>query len=264
MNNTDKNSSNPYLNIKLPEGYNLIFFSEIDSTNTYIKENASTLQEGTVVVANHQIKGRGRLGRSFYSPSDTGLYFSILLKPHINVSEALNITVAAAVAVSKAIETSTGEKALIKWVNDIYMNGRKVSGILTEASMSGQNNTLNHIVLGIGINLSIPEGGFPEDIKDKAGAISDNSDLTFKTYLLENALEEFNKIYMNYSDKSFIEEYRTRSCVIGKTVTVLQGDITYSAEVLDISSDCSLKVLLSDGTIKYLSSGEISLQGDFS
>ncbi len=234
------------------------YLSEVDSTNTYLKTLAlQGASEGTVVVADRQTGGRGRLGRSFFSPSDTGLYMSLLLKPSIPASEAVKITAFISVAVSRAIDKLSGKKSQIKWVNDIYIDGCKVCGILTEATFSG-SGSLDYVIVGIGINVFPPKSGFPEDIVNKAGWVFDFSEPSKKEQLLAQILEEINNL------DDFTKEYKERSCVIGKNVTVLQSGISYPAKVLDITDSCSLKISLTDRSVKYLSSGEISLQGDFS
>ena len=121
--------------------------------------------------AGMQTQGRGRLGRSFFSPSDSGLYMSILLRPDMAAADAVKITTAAAVSVALAVEKVSDQKPDIKWVNDIYINGRKICGILTEASFSMESGGLDCAVLGIGVNTYEPEGGFPEAIRDIAGPI---------------------------------------------------------------------------------------------
>ena len=124
-----------------------------------------------MLVAESQTAGRGRLGRSFHSPVGTGLYMSILLRPTFSAERALFITTAAAVAVCRAIEQETGLKPQIKWVNDIYLHEKKICGILTESSINFETKGLKWAVLGIGLNLSEPEGGFPEEIRSVAGAL---------------------------------------------------------------------------------------------
>ena len=147
----------------------------VDSTNTLVKHLAEQGgREGMVVIAQHQTAGKGRLGRSFYSPKGTGLYLSILLRPKFSAQEALSITTAAAVAVAEAVDQVTGKEggeAKIKWVNDVYYRYRKVCGILTEASIDFETGGLHYAVLGIGVNLTPPPGGFGPDIAPVAGAL---------------------------------------------------------------------------------------------
>jgi BirA family biotin operon repressor/biotin-[acetyl-CoA-carboxylase] ligase len=147
---------------------------EVTSTNSILKEYAEKgEQEGKVIVAEKQSSGRGRMNRSFYSPEGTGIYLSILLKPNLTFQESLLITTTAAVAVAEAIEKVSGCEAKIKWVNDIYCKGKKVCGILTEASLDMESGALKYAVLGIGINVLKPAGDFPEELKDIAAAVFD-------------------------------------------------------------------------------------------
>ena len=145
--------------------------TEVTSTNTLLKAQAEQgAPEGTVLIAESQTAGKGRLGRHFTSPPGTGIYFSLLLRPHCTAEKSLFITTTAAVAVCEAIEQVTGLNPQIKWVNDIYLNEKKVCGILTEASVDFENGGLNWAVLGIGINIAVPKEGFPEEIRSIAGA----------------------------------------------------------------------------------------------
>ena len=131
---------------------------EVSSTNTMLREKANEeIPEGYVIIANGQTEGRGRRGRSFYSPVDTGIYLSILLRPkEIATNELTNLTSMAAVAACETIEEVSGQTPGIKWVNDIYIGGRKVSGILTEASISMENVSVEYVVVGIGFNVYLP------------------------------------------------------------------------------------------------------------
>lgn len=253
-------------NVTLPDGYSAIFLTEVDSTNTYLKNltAASHLPEGTVVVSSRQTKGRGRMGRNFFSPDNTGLYMSIFLRPTLPAAEAVNITAAAAVAVARAIESIANKKAEIKWVNDIYVEGCKVCGILTEASFNMESGNLDYAIVGIGINVFPPKDGFPQEIRHTAGCLLDKVTPNTRNKLFSYILKEFHLIYKELPSKIFVEEYRSRSCVIGKEVTVVCGNLTYPATVLDIDQDCSLKVSTSEGQVKHLSSGEITIRGDFS
>ena len=133
-------------------GYDILYLDTVDSTNEYLKRNADKLNKNTVVVARTQTNGKGRLGRHFQS-DDGGLYMSVFLKPHLSPEQSLFITPAAAVAVAKAVENVCKKQTEIKWVNDVYINSKKVSGILAESKIDSNGNALEYVVLGIGINL---------------------------------------------------------------------------------------------------------------
>ncbi|HRM19631.1 MAG: biotin--[acetyl-CoA-carboxylase] ligase, partial [Trichococcus flocculiformis] len=156
------------------KGHRVIAHKTIDSTNLEAKRivNEDPTFEG-VILSEEQTKGRGRLGRVFYSPSESGLYMSLVLRPVADLDNATLITTAAAVAVCQAIETLTGKKPQIKWVNDIFLDGRKVCGILTEGIMDMESRTIGTIILGIGLNFREPETDFPDEIQSIAGTLFD-------------------------------------------------------------------------------------------
>ena len=147
------------------------YLEEIDSTNRYVKQlGAAGAPEGRVVIANRQSAGRGRLGRSFFSPGEKGIYMSVLLRPEIELERAVLITSMAAVAVARAIERVSDIPAKIKWVNDIFLNRKKVCGILTESGINAETGKLEYAVLGIGVNVGSME--FPEELKGIATSVS--------------------------------------------------------------------------------------------
>lgn len=255
-----------YLNKKL----DVEVYGEVVSTNTLLKEKAASgIPEGRVIVANSQTGGKGRMGRTFYSPNDTGVYISVLLRPtEIAPEKALKITTMAAVAGCKAIEEVSGQKAEIKWVNDIFVGGRKAVGILTEASISMENGKLEYAVIGIGFNVYPPQGGFPKEIRDTAGAILKESMPDAKNRIAAGFLNHFFAIYEAQDHLRYEEEYKARSLVLGKYVdvyTLASSTSTPSgasrrAKVLDITEDCNLLVVYDDGTRGILSSGEVSVR----
>jgi len=235
----------------------------VSSTNTVLKQLAESREaEGRVVIANEQTDGKGRMGRCFYSPPKSGIYMSILLRPKLRAAEALFITTAAAVAVSQAIEDVTGRKTAIKWVNDVYCDGRKVCGILTEASVDFESGGLSYAVLGIGINIDSPETGFPDELKGIATSIYNGESYSaeIRSRLTAGVLDNFLDFYKELQSKSFMEEYRARSSVIGKDIYVISPTSREEAYVLDIDDEAGLIVKTPDGDLKRLSSGEISIR----
>lgn len=243
-------------------GLQLEVLQEVDSTNNRLREQAAAgAPEGTVIVAGRQTAGKGRLGRKFYSPEGTGVYLSLLLRPETWPPErAVGITTIAAVAGCEAIEALGGRDVQIKWVNDIFMDGRKVSGILTEASMGLENGHLEYAVVGIGFNVYPPEGGFPPELKDIAGAVFPESKCDGKNRLAAEFLNRFMDYYGHGDGKNYVEKYRERSLVIGKEILVLKRDGSRKAKALDVDQDCHLLVEYEDGTREKLSSGEISVR----
>lgn len=240
---------------------NIITFDELESTNKYAKEKARKgAPEWTVIVANHQSAGYGRMKRSFYSPPGTGLYMSIILRPTINVSDALLITTAAAAAVSHTIEEISNKETKIKWVNDIFIDNKKVCGILTEAGFSG-NGTLDYAILGIGINIYKPEYGFPSEIQNIAGSVFDEpTDENIRKKLCINTLEKFEHYYNDLNSKSFLEYYKSKSNVLGKRITVITNGGCYDAKAIDFDDKLRLIIEKENGEIAALDSAEISIK----
>lgn len=245
------------------EGLNLLVRRTVTSTNTLLKEMAA---EGapafTVLAAEEQTAGRGRMNRSFYSPAATGLYLSILLRPSMKAEDALFITTAAAVAVARAIEKVSGKTAGIKWVNDVFVDGKKVCGILTEGSLSMESGRLECAICGIGVNLCDPPEGFPEDIRHAAGSLFGHEapPAEVRSRLAAEILREFLAFYAAWETQPFLDEYIRRSVVVGRDVTVLGRGEPRTATVLAIDRRCRLCVRYADGTEEALSSGEISVR----
>lgn len=233
----------------------------LPSTNALLRERANAgAPEGTVVIAAAQTRGRGRLGRSFYSPADTGLYLSVLLRPEgYSPSEAVRVTTMAAVAACEAVEALSGKTAQIKWVNDVFLEGRKVCGILTEGSFNLELGSLEYIVLGIGINVYPPVEGFPQEIAATAGAVLDVPQEGGRNRLAAEFLNRFFAVYQN-DPAEYARRYRDRSLVIGKHITVITPRGTREATALDIDRDCRLVVRWMDGSVESLSSAEISVR----
>ena len=234
-------------------------FDCVGSTNTIVKQKAAEgAPEGTVVIAQQQTGGKGRLGRSFFSPKDSGLYLSILLRPKLEVSRAVRITTCAALAVCDAIESATGEKPDIKWVNDVYLRGRKVCGILTEASVSMENGGLDYAVLGIGINVTRME--FPPELADIATSIENECGETVsRSRLIAEISNQLEALYGQLTTGEFMAESRARSNVIGRDVTVIRGGERFDAHAVDIDDAGRLVIRTAEG-VSRVGSGEISLK----
>ncbi|MBE6612118.1 MAG: biotin--[acetyl-CoA-carboxylase] ligase [Ruminococcaceae bacterium] len=237
----------------------LLEFDCLDSTNLEARRMAEAGDfSECAIAARRQTGGRGRLGRSFFSP-DGGLYLSLLLKPDLSPSDALSLTTAAAVAVCRAIEELTSHRACIKWVNDVYIGDRKVCGILTEAKISG--GRLQYAIVGIGVNIIAPENGFPAEIADRAGALYDYnpSKMAMRIPLAQTIIRTFLGIIR--TNEPHYEEYRRRSMLIGKKVNVHQihdGE-SLPATVIGIDEACRLEVKYEDGRLEALTAGEVTL-----
>lgn len=235
----------------------------VTSTNTVLKEKAEQgARHGTVLIAEEQTNGRGRMGKSFYSPVGSGIYLSILLRPDIPAQEALFLTTSAAVATARAIEDVSEKKADIKWVNDIYIEGKKVCGILTEAAFNIETGKLDYAIVGIGINICYPNDGFPPEIDDIATAIFDKSSdsVNKRSILIANLLNYFMEYYDNFEDQKYVSEYIYRSMIIGKEITVIDGQNSRDAVASKIDNQCRLKVQFDDGSEKWINSGEVSIK----
>ena len=232
------------------------------STNALVRQKAGEgADEGCVVIAREQTAGRGRLGRSFFSPKDTGLYLSILLRPTAYTPrQAVCLTAAAAVAMGRAIEKVTGQDPGIKWVNDLFLRGKKVCGILTEASVGLETGALEFMVLGAGVNVYRPAGGFPEELEAIAGSVLEQPLPDGKNRLAGEFLNGFLDFYTHPEEKAYLADYRRWSLAAGREVTVLSGVQEARAFAYGIDDDCRLLVLYETGETEALSYGEIAIR----
>lgn len=240
-------------------GSEIEFHAEIDSTNRRAKEMAAAgAPHGSVVIAERQTAGRGRFDRSFHSPAGSGVYLSCILRPKLRAERAVLLTPMAAVAVARAMERVAEVKAEIKWVNDVYLNGRKACGVLCESKLDPETGMLDHVVMGIGVNVGFMD--FPEELRAKATSIANECGCAVARDRFAAALiDELDRLLPELESGAFMEEYRKRSCVLGRRVEVLRGGERYFATVRDISLDGDLIVETQRGT-ERLRSGEISLK----
>lgn len=236
--------------------FNIQWFESLDSTNDHLKRNVEDLPDFTVAAALFQTNGKGSRGRNFFSP-DGGLYFSVLLKRELHVSRAHLLTPMAAVAVAEGLAKCGAKNVGIKWVNDIYITGKKVCGILTETKISPDAQMLEYAIIGIGVNLFEPDGGFPEEIKDKAGAVFSEHLPGLRERCLEAILDALSTYLDNLADKSFLADYRARSVVVGREVEIL-GDDPERGMAVAIDDECRLVVQTASGE-RVLNSGEVSI-----
>lgn len=243
-------------------GREIFYFDTIDSTNTKAKQLAEEGHPtGTLVVAEKQEAGRGRRGRGFESPAGVGIFMTLVLKPDFAPDRASMLTLIAALAVSKAISEKTGQEAEIKWPNDIVMNGKKVCGILTE--MSAQLDYINHVVIGIGIN--VQNESFPKEIEQVATSIlMETGQHVNRAELIEAVLEQFERyyeIFLETEDLSgLVKEYNTHLINMQKQVRVLDPKEPYEAKAMGITPHGELIVDTWEGR-KLVSSGEVSVRG---
>ena len=225
----------------------LICFETIPSTNTYAKENIGTIKTPSLIIANGQTAGRGRQGKSFFSPNDTGLYMTLVFEAPQNCSL---LTPAAAVSVCNILEKH-GVNTKIKWVNDVFADNKKICGILTECFAYSNKY---YIALGVGINLTTSE--FPDDLKIAGSINKDFNKNLLALEISESVLEYVN----NPNDEFVLNEYRNKLFVIGQKITYSKNNVIFSATVKDINEQCNLIVERDDGYTDILSSGEISIK----
>ncbi len=244
----------------LSRPYFLTAVKKTASTNDDVKNLAeSGAPEWSVVLAEEQSAGRGRYRRLFDSPAGEGIYMSILLRPRLPASETLFLTACAAVAVCRAIEDVAKKYAEIKWVNDVFLDGKKVCGILTEASFNVESGGLAYAVVGIGINVKPRK--FPKELEGIAGSVFGEGEYppNGRARLASAVLERFRTGCEQLSERTFYGEYKRRSLVLGRQVKVLCGKLEERAEVLDLDENCFLKVRFADGSVRTLSAGEVRI-----
>ena len=247
-----------HLRHSLPE---ICLYDTTDSTNLRCKAMGERgAPEGTLVIAEHQSAGRGRMGRTFFSPACTGLYMSLLLRPAIPPEKALYITTCAAVCVSEAIEALSGRSAGIKWVNDVYLDGRKVCGILTEAAFDSAGTELRYAVLGIGVNVTAPEKNFPPELEKIAASVVGSTTEDLRPQLAAEIVNRFFDRYGHLADASFYDGYRDRLFLRNKPVQILWGNGSGEGICLDVDRDFRLIIRREDGALQTISSGEVSVK----
>lgn len=239
-------------------------FSSLASTNATAKQMAAEgAQNGSVVIAERQSAGRGRMGRSFFSPDGTGLYMSLIVRRNMPTEHATRLTTAAAVATAQAIEHISGRAARIKWVNDIYLDGKKVSGILTEGGFSSTSAGMEYAVIGIGVNLAPPKGGFPPEVSDIATTVFEGADQAhgMREALAAEILNRLMPLLDHLTLPDILYEYRRRLLIVEQDVLVHRGDVPpRAAYALGVDEAFRLVVRYADGTTEALDSGEVSVR----
>ncbi|GHU55726.1 bifunctional ligase/repressor BirA [Clostridia bacterium] len=237
---------------------NIVVAECVESTNDTARELIKNADTNIVVIANEQLAGRGRRGREFLSPKG-GLYMSVAFRPNIDISFLQLITACTAVSVCEAVDAVVGTYTQIKWVNDIYLNNKKLCGILTESLISVENKDLNFLIVGIGINIEKMPETVPDEIREKTIALKDVDTEIDRNILAAEILHKLEHHFKLISNKKFIGDYRSRSCVIGKNITVIKENSQMKAKALDIDDNGALIVQYPDGLKEVLNSGEVSL-----
>lgn len=254
-----------HLSAECPWRDTLHWYDTTDSTNLQAKALARAgAPHGTVLVAGHQTGGRGRLGRSFSSPAGMGVYLSVILRPNCPPSALMHLTCAAAVAMCDAVEQAAGFRPGIKWTNDLVFKGKKLGGILTELSVDSKNGLIEYAVVGIGINCRQQAEDFPPELQSIATSAAmitgrDISPCTLAAAMID-ALIEMDRTLL--ADKArILSAYRQDCITIGQEVVLLQGDRRTYGKALDVDEDGGLMVRFSNGSIRSVTSGEVSVRG---
>lgn len=244
-------------------GQNIYYYPEIDSTNVRAKQlGEENAPHGTLVVADMQTAGRGRRGRDWESPPGCSIYMSLLLRPDIRPGNAPMMTIVMAYSVAKAIRKCTGLNVQIKWPNDIILNGKKIVGILTE--MSTEIDYINHVVIGVGINVNMES--FPEELADKATSLRIETGETVKrSPVIAETMIQFEACYGQFvecGNLGFLREaYNEMLVNCGREVLILGAKESYQAHALGIDDNGELLVRHEDGTVETVYAGEVSVRG---
>lgn len=246
----------------------LWLFDSVDSTNNVAKEilAESGIDSGkpAVIIAERQTVGRGRLGRSFESPAGSGIYLTIALKPDFDLAKSLNVTMATAVATCRAIEKAVPLRPKIKWVNDIFIGGKKVCGILTEAQSNFETGEIDSLIIGIGVNCF--PGNISPELEDTIGFLSEDFGSFSRSELAAGIIDETLTAVENLHSEDFLREYRSKCFILGKDITVYPaaGAPGVKARAIDIDSCGGLVVEYMEGRLyrqmNTLTAGEVSIR----
>lgn len=241
----------------------LYWFDTIDSTNTHAKQLAKQgAPHGTVVIAGAQTAGRGRMGRSFSSPGGQGVYLSVVLRPNCAPTELMHLTCAAGAAMATAVESVCNVRPQLKWINDLVVGSKKLGGILTEMSLS--NGIVEYAVVGIGINCLQSREDFPAELADMATSLSMVCGNPVRPENLAAAMMEalwqMEKTLLT-EKQAWITHYKANCITLGKDIQVIRGDSVMPGKALDVDEDGGLVVQYTDGSIRTVASGEVSIRG---
>lgn len=247
-----------------PWGQQIIHLDTVDSTNTYAKKLAQQgASHGTVIIADGQTGGRGRLGRSFSSPSGQGLYFSVILRPRCQSQALMHLTCAVGVAASEAVRIASGIQPGIKWTNDLVIGKQKLGGILTELSIDPATKLVDYAVIGIGINCDQQKSDFPSDIQAIATSLALCHHPTTRAALAAAFIEQLFKMdHQLLTEQEAIMAAFSRLCItIGQEISVVRGEEVRHARALAVDAEGALLVQYEDGSRACVSSGEVSIRG---
>lgn len=259
-----KNEILSHLSPQYPWGELLTYLPETDSTNSRLKLLAAQgAPQGTALVAGHQTVGRGRKGRSFFSPEGVGIYLSILLRPKCQPAQLMHLTCATGVSMCDAMERVTGRRPGIKWTNDLVYGTRKLGGILTELGFTPQGG-LSYAIIGIGINCRQKPEDFPPEIRDMAGSLFMMSgkeiDRSQVAAAMLDALFQMSQTLIA-GQKEMLAQYQKDCVTLGREVSLVRGEEVRHAYALRVDDSGALVVRFSDGHLEAVNSGEVSVRG---
>lgn len=256
-----------YLPDNHPWRSSIFWFDTVDSTNTHAKELAAAgAPHGTVLIADRQTGGRGRLGRSFQSPAGMGIYLSLILRPNCPAAQLMHLTCAVAVSTCDAVEQTLNFRPSIKWINDLVAQRRKLAGILTELSVNPRTGFVDYAVVGIGINCQQCEDDFPAELRSIAGsAAMVTGKPVDRTRLAAAMIQELERMSRKLLTEKVqtMERYRGECVTIGAEVDVIRNDLHRRGTALDIDNEGGLLVSFTDGSTETVQSGEVSVRGLF-
>ena len=234
----------------------------LESTNKTAKELAlSNTAHGSIVIADHQTLGKGRFGRSFHSPPKSGIYMSIIIDPkELQLSTQTLLTAFTALCICESIEAISDKEPKIKWVNDIFSDGKKICGIATEASVDFESGNTAWLVVGLGVNFIDPEVAFPQDSRNIVGSLFGNNPPTSRNHLAAEIINRMLPAAMPCSEVEMLERYKQRMFLLNENVVVTRGSEQFEALVLDIDKNAQLVIEDETGAVHSLSSGEISIR----
>ena len=256
MKNLQNNLNIQEIQKNLKYKHNIEIFDSIDSTNKHLKSQINEKNYGTIVISNEQTNGYGKSNREFLSNKDIGIYMSILINPNCLIEESLKITILTSVAVLSAIKSVYNLDVKLKWVNDIILNDLKVGGILCESQINLNNNIIDNMIVGIGINVKNFE--FPPSLKNIATSIENNTNIKISRNELISEIINFFDLYF-IDNKNYLDLYKENSYVLGKDITVIQNDRQFFAKAIDIEDNGTLIVQEQEKIIKLISS-DISIR----
>jgi len=252
--------------LRRPEGRKLICLDEIDSTNTCLRQMAlEGAEDGTAVTAEYQTAGRGRMGRNFQSPRGKGIYLSVLFRPHLPPERLMSVTALAGLAVCDAVERICGVRPGLKWPNDPVLGNRKLCGVLTEMALEGETGRVQHLVVGVGINVNHTREDFQDEVAEIATSLRmELGKPVSRPALTAALLEELDRVYAALKSGDLAEYLATyrRDCVnLGKTVQLIGSEARETVTAVDVDESFGLVVRMEDGTEKTVRSGEVSVRG---